>query len=607
MFEFVNKIFKNKQLTEEEKLSIIELVNNEESFINPREIIIEKSHPKKAAKEAWISYVSPPLRMNDNFTRQVEEVMGALFESLCAVVDVELRKKRKNIKNLKYERYYYRVSVFDEIYRLSKEVVYSFYRLENTHVANLFSYDLKAMLSRDIQTILAHEVDACRENLPIPDEETRKQFGLTPFSTKIVWWDPSGMLRDKEIFDGTERDYFNHLTRRVTRFTEVPAVMALCLSKYVDILQIVLRDLEDESIKWKIKPNNYFRKYFHLPLNDGRVWAETVRLPTDLYLLAENTIRQEVEGLRVLPVEESLQSLQKYFPDETFRKMQGYLSQKIEIELDYQTIAALRNVNKTVWHESANLLISRSAEQLSVLLEDVAKDPDLKKIATKVIKQSEDSDKRILFIFLMERTALPVSKALQKERDGFIHPTRQADYQRLLADPNLPIKSLPELLKECTQPIRREIKLDTALITASHSALDNIIDMVDTYLREEETGEGLVSAVSLDIVAETEIPPAVEQREAESLDSNIEESEKQDSEQEPEHMRFLKQVVEGNGISLDDFKEHAKNKGKLHQAYFTELNEVLYEIFDDQVLVISHQQVIIEEDFMEEMRDWIYG
>ncbi len=56
-----------------------------------------------------------------------------------------------------------------------------------------------------------------------------------------------------------------------------------------------------------------------------------------------------------------------------------------------------------------------------------------------------------------------------------------------------------------------------------------------------------------------------------------------------------------------DFKEHAKTKGKLHQAYLTELNEVLYEIFDDQVLVISHQQVIIEEDFMEEMREWIYG
>ena len=72
-------------------------------------------------------------------------------------------------------------------------------------------------------------------------------------------------------------------------------------------------------------------------------------------------------------------------------------------------------------------------------------------------------------------------------------------------------------------------------------------------------------------------------------------------------MRFLKQMVESNGISLNDFKEHAKNKGKLHQAYLTELNEVLYEIFDDQVLVISHQQVIIEEDFMEEMREWIYG
>ena len=72
-------------------------------------------------------------------------------------------------------------------------------------------------------------------------------------------------------------------------------------------------------------------------------------------------------------------------------------------------------------------------------------------------------------------------------------------------------------------------------------------------------------------------------------------------------MQFLKQLVADNGISLDDFKGQAKTKGKLHQAYLTELNEVLYEIFDDQVLVISQQQVIIEEDFMEEMREWVYG
>ena len=72
MFEFVNKIFKNKQMTEEKKLSIIELVKNEESFINPRDLIAEQCALKKAetkvVKESWISYVSPQVRMNDNLT-----------------------------------------------------------------------------------------------------------------------------------------------------------------------------------------------------------------------------------------------------------------------------------------------------------------------------------------------------------------------------------------------------------------------------------------------------------------------------------------------------------------------------------------------------------
>jgi hypothetical protein len=160
-----------------------------------------------------------------------------------------------------------------------------------------------------------------------------------------------------------------------------------------------------------------------------------------------------------------------------------------------------------------------------------------------------------------------------------------------------------------------KIKLDTALITASHSALDTIIDMVDSYLSEEKTDEGLDSAMSLNMFTEMEISSVEEQREegcsvskSVSAEASITEgTENLDNEQESEHMRFLKQLVASNGISLVDFKEQAKIKGKLHQAYLTELNEVLYEIFDDQVLVISHQQVIIEEDFMEEMREWIYG
>lgn len=584
-------------MSDEEKLSIIELVKNEESFINPRDLIAKQTAPKKAVTEAktelWISYVSPPVRLNDNLTGQVEEAVGTLFESLCAFVDVELKKKRKNIKHVKHDRYYYHVSVFDEIHRLAREVVFSFYRQDNMHPDAYFSYDLKAMLSRDIQKILIREVEAYRNYLPSPDEETRKRFGLTPFGTRIVWWDPSGSVRDKQIFDSTEMEHFNQLSKRATRFTEVPSVMILCLSKYVDLLQIVLRDLEDGSIKWKIKPNNYFRKYFRLPLEDCRVWTETFRLPMDLYILTENTVRREVEGLRVLPDEESLQTLKQYFPDETFLKIQDSLSQKVEIELDYPTITALRNVNKTVWHEAANLFIHQPVEQFSGLLGEVADDPDLKKIASKVIKQIEDPDKRMLFICLMEKQALPLSKALQKERDVFIHPTRKADYQRYLSDEDLSIESLPELLKACAQPARREIKLDTALISASHSALDTIIDMVDTYLSDEESVEGLGSAFELDFVAEIELSPAV--------------AEEPETDQESEHLAFLKHLVASDGISLDDFKEQAKNKGKLHQAYLTELNDVLYEIFDDQVLVVSQQQVIIEEDFMEEMREWLYG
>ena len=142
MFEFINKIFKNKRLTEEEKISIIELVNNEESFIKPRDLITKNDHSKKAEKKAaeraWISYVSPPVRLNDNFTRQTEEVVGALFERLCAIVDLELKKKHKNIKHVKYERYYYHVPFLTKSIGYPERWFVRAYRMDNVSGADVF-------------------------------------------------------------------------------------------------------------------------------------------------------------------------------------------------------------------------------------------------------------------------------------------------------------------------------------------------------------------------------------------------------------------------------------------------------------------------------------
>ena len=605
MFEFLNNLFQKKQLTEQQKMSIIELVDNEESFINPRDVIVEKKYPEKDEKKAWASYITPYIKMNDDFTPQLEKEIDALFNRICDVVDVELKKKRKNIKHMKSEYYYYRESIFDEIYRLAKDAVCSFYKQESKKSSDFISYMMESMLSSDIRFLLIKEIDENFRRLPFPDDETREQFRLTSFGTKIIWWDPSGELRNEQIFNNTEMDYFNKLTKRATKFTEVPALMILCLQKYTGLLQIVLDDLEDETIRWKVKPNNYFRKFFHLPLDDTRIWRETDRLAIDLYLCAENSIRKEVEGFRLLAAEESQQSLQKYLPKETFQKIQAYLNQKTDLDFDYPTILSLRTVYKTAWNEAANFIIDQPVGKVSKFLEDIAKDPDLKKIATKVIKNSTDSNKRKVVIFLMEKRAVPLIKAQQKQRDDFIHSTRQEEYQELLIAQELVYENLPALLDKLAQPARRKIKLDNELITASNSALYNIIDMVDDYLGEEEINPDRVP----NTLVHKEISVATEQLEPNNAVSVsiLEEVNEQEVSQPTEQMEFLSYLVRNKGISLEKFKQQAANKGKLYQAYLNELNEILYEVFDDQVLTIYQQQIFIEDDFMEEMREWIDG
>lgn len=605
MFEFLNNLFQKKQLTEQQKLSIIELVDNEESFINPRDVIVEKKHSRRAVKQAWLSYITPYIRFNDDFTYQVEQEIEALFNRVCDVVDVELKKRHQNIKYVKATYYYSRESAIDEIYRVARNVVTSFYRQEDKEATSFISFVLESMLASEICLLVRKEIDECRESLPFPDEETREEYKLTSFGTKIIWWDPSGELRNKQAFESIQMDYFNRVNKRVTKFTEVPALMTLCLEKYADLLHIVLADLEDETIKWKVKPNNYFRQFFRLPLYDARIWKETDCLPTDLYLLAENSIRKEIEGFRLAADEQSRQSLQQYLPKKTVQKIQAYLDTKTELDFDYPTIMSLRTVYKTAWNEAANFIIDQPFESVSKFLVDIAKDPDLKKICTKVIKNSTDSNKHRIVIFLMEKRALPLIKAQQKQRDEFIHSTRQEEYQELLSAKELVYENLPALLDKLAQPARRKIKLDNELITASNSALYAIIDRVDDYLGEEEINPDRVP----DTLVHKEISVATEQLEPNNAVSVsiLEEMNEQEVSQPTEQMEFFSYLVRNNGISLEKFKQQAANKGKLYQAYLNELNEILYEVFDDQVLTIYQQQILIEDDFMEEMREWIDG
>ncbi|WP_373471305.1 tellurite resistance TerB C-terminal domain-containing protein [Carnobacterium alterfunditum] len=586
-------------------MSIIELVDNEESFINPRDLIVEKKQPKKDEERVWLSYITPYMRVNADHTPQVEQEIEAFFNKLCDFTDVELKKKHKNIKHVRSEYYYYRESLFDEIYRLAKNLVCSFYRQESKESVDFISYMMESMLSSDIRFLLIKEMDEYRGGLPFPNAETREQFRLTSYGTKIIWWDPSGKLRDEQVFDSTEMSYFNKLMKRPTKFTEVPALMTLCLEKYTDLLHIVLEDLEDETIRWKVKPNNYFRNYFQLPLEDSRVWSETNRLSADLYLFAENSIRKEIEGFRLLAASESQQSLQKYLPNESIQKIEAYLNKKTTLKFDYPTITSLRTVYKTAWNEAANFIIEQSAEKVCELLEEIARDPDLKKIAIKVIKNSTDPDKHRVFIFLMEKRAFPLSKEMQKQRDSFIHATRQEDYQVLLAAQDLVYKKLPIILKELNQPARRKIKLDNELITASNSALYTIIDMVDDYLGEE----AIDPDTALKILVHKDLSLAEEQMKPDNtvLVSTLEKTNESEITQTVEQMEFITNLVLNNGMSLEEFKKKAADKGKLYQAYLNELNDVLYDVFEDQVLTIYQQQVIIEEDFIEEMREWIDG
>ena len=178
---------------------------------------------------------------------------------------------------------------------------------------------------------------------------------------------------------------------------------------------------------------------------------------------------------------------------------------------------------------------------------------------------------KILSNELMSNTQLPSIRALSKELEVGIITIKKA-YEVLLQE-NL-IYSKGAVGYFVNQINREEI----------------LLIKKEEYLKEENE-EADISK----ICNEEQKDVVVENKEQEKIENF----------QDNKIKEVLKVIIETQKIGENDLKNYAKGKNMSLNAYIDSINKELYDIVNDQVIILENNTVKIDEFYIDDIKEWL--
>ena len=83
------------------------------------------------------------------------------------------------------------------------------------------------------------------------------------------------------------------------------------------------------------------------------------------------------------------------------------------------------------------------------------------------------------------------------------------------------------------------------------------------------------------------------------------EQEKIENFQDNKIKEVLKVIIETQKISENDLKNYAKEKNMSLNAYIDSINKELYDIINDQVIILENNTVKIDEFYIDDIKEWL--
>ena len=515
-----------------------------------------------------------------------------LYNKICETADIELRKKKKSlikeIIKVKKGNYYFREKIFNDIFSGTIQVINGEYRGNKRNInENYYFRDFFDIIGENINKIIINEINAYLKELPRLNTEIIEYYNLTPNGLPYRYWDKNGKFREEHKFSELEQRILEKTSFRQTKIWNNYEAKKQMILLYLDEWKII-----EERVKTEEKLKKKSKKIINAILNlQDYVYFEYNEIE-GLYAILkiiENKIRSFIPNYKILETEKELESIKKFFPksmsNELLENIENFKisKEKIKSILDYE----IKNYPKD-WKLKLGYIELFNEKKINLIIR-FNNDENLEKIIKELLKKEQNSDDKLFYLFLLNKKR-ELKKTEVKMLGKIISANRFQDYKKLLDKDNEITQKIYEELKLLKFQKIKKINLNLEKVKMTKEKFDETVNILEEYLKEENE-EADISKIcneeQKDIVVENK------------------EQEKTENFQDNKVKEVLKVIIETQKIGENDLKNYAKEKNMSLNAYIDSINKELYDIVNDQVIILENNTVKIDEFYIDDIKEWL--
>ncbi len=561
----------------EEKIVYSEFKENEMKIINNWESKLGK------IDDYYFSELKVPF-----LRKKILELYNKIFE----ISSIELKNRNriliKEIEKFEKENYVFKGETFKDVFYGGIQIINSKYNGIKKNIRNYYYFqDFWNILQEEAREVVIDEINKYLEKLPRLNNEIIVYYNLTPNGLPYRYWDRDGKFRKEYNLSDLEERILEQTSFRQTKIWNNYEAKKQMLLLYLDEWKIIEERLKTEE-KLKKKSKRIINAILNLQDYGYFEYNEIEGLYAILKIV-ENKIRSFIPNYKILEVEKELESIKKFFPksmsNELLENIENFKlsKEKIESIITYE----IKNYPKD-WKLKLGYIELFNEKKINLIIR-FNNDENLEKIIKELQKKERNSDDKLFYLFLLNRNR-ELKKTEVKMLEKIISADRFQDYKKLLEKDNEITQKTYEELKLLKFQKKKKIDLNLEKVKVTKEKFVETVNILEEYLKEENE-EADISK----IYNEEQKDIVVENKEQEKIENF----------QDNKIKEVLKIIVETQKMKESDLKNYAKEKNMSLNAYIDFINKEVYDIANDQVIILENNTVKIDEFYIDDIKEWL--
>ena len=522
----------------------------------------------------------------------LREKILELYNKIFEISNIELKNKNriliKEIEKFEEENYVFKGETFKDVFYGGIQIINSKYNGVRKNIRNYYYFqDFWNILQEEAREVVIDEINKYLEKLPRLNDEIIMYYNLTQNGLPYRCWDRDGKFRKEYNLSDLEQKILEQTSFRQTKIWNNYEAKKQMILLYLNEWKII-----EERIKTEEKLKKKSKKIINAILNlQDYVYFEYNKIE-GLYAIlkiVENKIRSFIPNYKILEVEKELESIKKFFPksmsNELLENIENFKLSKEKIESiityemkNYPKDWKLKLGNIELFHEKKINLIIRFNN-----------DENLEKIIKELLKKEKNIDDKLFYLFLLNKNR-ELKKTEVKILEKIISADRFQDYKKLLEKDDEITQEMYEKLKLLKFQKKKKIDLNLEKVKVSKEKFAETVSILEEYLKEENE-----RADTSKICNKEQRDIVVENKEEEKIENF----------QDNKIKEVLKIIVETQKMEESDLKKYAKEKNMSLNSYIDFINKEVYDIVNDQVIILENNTVKIDEFYIDDIKEWL--